>query len=127
MDRNLRYTFYGAVTVAGVAGGVATGGMIYYGPTAACPTFAGALGVTGLSPTVQALANKAAANAATTAALLARYHKELAEAQRHLAYYALQQQLLEKTKMISPIVTDRLAYWQSQVDYFYYAIQNLRK
>ncbi len=47
MDRDLRYGFYGAVAVAGVAGGVATGGMIYYGPAAACPTFAGALGVGG--------------------------------------------------------------------------------
>jgi hypothetical protein len=47
MDRDLRYGFYGMLTFAGVAGGVASGGMIYCGPAAACPTIATALGVGG--------------------------------------------------------------------------------
>ena len=104
-----------------VAGGVATGGMIYYGPVAACPTFASALGVG------TAASGTAGSAAATTAALLQRYQRELADAQRNLAYWVKQQELMEEAKMVSQPLNEIVARAQAQVDYLYYAIQNLRK
>jgi hypothetical protein len=45
MDDDLETGFYVAAGTAAAAGGVATGGIIYYGPSVALPTFAGWLGI----------------------------------------------------------------------------------
>jgi len=86
----------------GVVGGAVGGGSLVAG---AATGFAGSLlvwaqGLFGTTTTIVTTGSTA---------LLTRYQRELAEAQRHLAYYSQQLEHLEELGMRSPIVEERLA------------------
>jgi len=114
MDDDLEYAFYGAVGTAAVAG-----------------TAAGGLYVVGVNPVLwgggAAATGTAEAAAAATAALIARHQVLLREAQTHLAYYLNQATALQNIGMESPIVQERIAFWQAEVSYLQYALLELMK
>lgn len=119
MDPGLYTTFKVATTTAVVAGGLATGGIVYYGPVAACPTFAGWVGVGGATATGTVVS--------TTAALIQKYQAQLREAQTHLAYYLKNAEELKMLGMYSPQYQELIVKWEAEVNYCQYALMELMK
>ena len=74
----------------------------------------GTLGGTATTATV-ATGGTLEAAATATAALIARHQALLREAQSHLAYYLNQATALQNIGMESPIVQERIAFWQAEV------------
>ena len=115
MDTDLEVGFYVSAGVGVTAGTVATGGIIYYGPTVALPTVFGAGAATGTATT--GLGTGVLSRAALEAAL--------ADARVQLNWWIAQNEFIVPGTTMAAAASERIQYWRSEIAYLEYALSQL--